>query len=51
MRESKINKLCEEIRKHDKLYYENDKPEISDHDYDLLRQELEKLEAIEQQKD
>ena len=38
-------KLVAEIRKHDALYYQKDKPEISDAAYDKLRKELEKLEA------
>lgn len=37
-------KLVKDIRKHDALYYQQDKPEISDADYDKLRQELEDLE-------
>jgi DNA ligase (NAD+) len=37
--------LIKAIRRHDALYYQNDAPEISDGDYDLLRQELERLEA------
>lgn len=37
--------LVKEIRKHDEAYYSKDAPEISDAEYDQLRQELEKLEA------
>ena len=37
--------LSKEIRRHDALYYQNDAPEISDAEYDKLRQELEALEA------
>ncbi|MEG1705308.1 MAG: NAD-dependent DNA ligase LigA [Clostridia bacterium] len=37
-------KLREEIKYHNKLYYENDEPEISDFEYDKLTQEYKKLE-------
>ncbi|MFW0777415.1 MAG: NAD-dependent DNA ligase LigA [Rickettsiales bacterium] len=37
-------KLADEIRYHDKLYYQQDAPEIPDGDYDMLRHRLEALE-------
>lgn len=40
------NKLCEEINYHNDRYYNQDSPEISDYDYDML---LRRLEAIEQE--
>ena len=42
----KIEKLREEIRRHEELYYVLDNPEISDAEYDAL---LEKLQKLEQQ--
>ena len=41
----KIEKLREEIRRHEHLYYVLDKPEISDAEYDALINELRRLEA------
>lgn len=38
-------KLVEEIRKHDWLYYVENKPVISDYEYDHLLKKLEKMEA------
>jgi len=40
-----IERLRDEIRRHDDLYYVNDSPEISDREYDLLLEKLQKLEA------
>ncbi len=37
--------LVAEIKKHDRLYYQEDQPEISDADYDRLRLRTEALEA------
>lgn len=37
--------LCHEIERHNRLYYENDAPEISDGEYDSLFQELKSLET------
>lgn len=37
--------LVREIRRHDELYHGQDTPEISDAQYDLLRKELDALEA------
>ncbi len=36
--------LREEIQKHERLYYVDDNPEISDREFDLLAEELKKLE-------
>src|SRR6266446_232670 len=43
--ERKIRQLREEIRKHDRLYYEEAAPMISDHKYDRLYKELVDLET------
>jgi DNA ligase (NAD+) len=43
--EKRIGQLREEIRHHEHLYYVLDAPEISDADFDLLMQELKRLEA------
>ena len=36
--------LCAELERHNRLYYENDTPEISDAEYDALFRELQQLE-------
>lgn len=41
---NKIEKLKETIRRHDRLYYVFEKPEISDFEYDALLKELQTLE-------
>ena len=41
---SRIAFLVAEINRHDRLYYVEDKPVIGDRDYDLLYEELRKLE-------
>lgn len=41
----KIEELRAQIRHHDKKYYHDEKPEISDAEYDKLMMELQKLEA------
>lgn len=41
----KIEKLRNEIRRHDELYYVEATPEISDREYDELMESLQKLEA------
>jgi DNA ligase (NAD+) len=40
----RVEKLRREIRRHDRLYYVEARPEISDRDYDRLMEELKKLE-------
>lgn len=44
-----IEKLREEIRRHEELYYVKDNPEISDAEYDQLLERLQKLEAEQPQ--
>ncbi|MFA5334860.1 MAG: NAD-dependent DNA ligase LigA [Candidatus Omnitrophota bacterium] len=39
-----IERLKRELRRHDALYYVENKPEISDSEYDILLKKLEKLE-------
>lgn len=43
--ESTVNKLREEIRRHEYLYYVKAQPEISDQEFDKLMKQLEQLEA------
>ena len=43
--EQKIEKLRDEIRRHEHLYYVLDAPELDDADFDRLMQELKALEA------
>lgn len=43
--ERKINRLREDLARHNRLYYEQDQPEITDVAYDALVKELEALEA------
>ncbi len=43
--ENKIEKLREQIRRHEYLYYVMDTPEISDPEFDRLMQQLKQLEA------
>src|SRR5215469_15226375 len=43
--EQEIEKLRDEIRRHEHLYYVLDAPEISDAEFDRLMQELKRLEA------
>ena len=43
--DQEIKQLREEIEKHNKLYHEDDSPEISDAEYDALYQRLKELEA------
>ena len=41
-----IERLREEIRHHDRLYYVENKPKISDQEYDALLKKLEKFEKV-----
>lgn len=41
----RVDELRREIRRHDRLYYELDAPEITDAEYDALMRELEALES------
>ncbi|MCK4626522.1 MAG: NAD-dependent DNA ligase LigA, partial [Phycisphaerae bacterium] len=41
----RIEQLRREIRRHDRFYYVEDAPEISDREYDALFDELKRLEA------
>jgi DNA ligase (NAD+) len=43
--QQQIEKLRDEIRRHEHLYYVLDAPELSDADFDRLMQELKRLEA------
>lgn len=43
--ESRIEELRRLIEKYRRLYYEENSPEISDHEYDLLEKELRELET------
>ena len=42
---AELIQLRKEIRRHNKKYYEQDAPEITDYEYDKLMQRLKDLEA------
>ncbi len=42
---NRIEALRSELEYHNRLYYDNDAPEISDYEYDMLLEELKRLEA------
>ena len=42
--EEEINKLKAELERHNKLYYQDDNPEISDAEYDDLKKQLFEIE-------
>lgn len=42
---SRVDELCREIDRHNRLYYLDDRPEISDAAYDTLLRELQHLES------
>jgi len=42
--DARIKELYTEIERHNRLYYQNDSPEISDAEYDALFRELQRLE-------
>lgn len=44
--EQEINRLRKEIAYHNKLYYENNDPEITDFEYDVLLIKLQELESL-----
>ena len=33
-------KKINDLKKYDKAYYKNDKPKVSDHDYDIIKKEI-----------
>lgn len=43
--ELKIKELTDKLNHHAKLYYEEDKSEVSDYEYDMMNNELKRLEA------
>ena len=43
--QKEYNELIEEIKVHNRNYYDNDNPSISDYEYDKLMQRLKKIEA------
>ncbi|UIO43215.1 NAD-dependent DNA ligase LigA [Brevibacillus brevis] len=43
--ETKIKELAKRIERHNRLYHEEDRPEISDQEYDQLMRELRELET------
>src|SRR5262245_3894695 len=42
---AEVDRLAAEIKRHDKLYFQADAPEIADADYDALRQRHAAIEA------
>jgi DNA ligase (NAD+) len=44
--QQRIEKLTQELNRHNHLYYVESAPEISDYDFDMLLQELQKKEII-----
>lgn len=42
--QEKVQKLSEELKYHNDRYYNNDSPEISDYEYDMMLRELESIE-------